>query len=182
MEKLPIRHNLFFAYVISLIITLFMIAASIFGILYPSITYPTNEQLQAFMPNDVVNLVIGVPILLGSMWLTRRGKLIGLLFWPSLASLFFLLILMNLACIGSFVKKSNPARNHLLVFGPMLEGLDRLHRTLRDLSLESAQWREIYAILGALNPAMARLRRYVALLELHSYGIFFEIGTSYSHN
>ena len=82
MGKLPIRHNLFFAYVISLIITLFMIAASIFGILYPSITYPTSEQLQAFMPNDVVNLVIGVPILLGSMWLTRRGKLIGLLFWP----------------------------------------------------------------------------------------------------
>jgi hypothetical protein len=26
--------------------------------------------------------VIGLPILLGSMWLARQGKLIGLLFWP----------------------------------------------------------------------------------------------------
>ena len=34
------------------------------------------------MANDVVNLFVGVPILLGSMWLARRGKLIGLLFWP----------------------------------------------------------------------------------------------------
>jgi hypothetical protein len=32
--------------------------------------------------NDVVNLLIGLPILLGAMWLTRRGRLIGLLFWP----------------------------------------------------------------------------------------------------
>jgi hypothetical protein len=31
---------------------------------------------------DVVSLFIGLPILLGSMWLARRGKLIGLLFWP----------------------------------------------------------------------------------------------------
>ena len=34
------------------------------------------------MPNDVVNLLIGAPILLGSMWFTHRGRLIGLLFWP----------------------------------------------------------------------------------------------------
>jgi hypothetical protein len=32
--------------------------------------------------NDVVNLAIGVPILIGAMWATRRGKLVGLLFWP----------------------------------------------------------------------------------------------------
>jgi hypothetical protein len=39
--------------------------------------------------NDVVNLFIGLPILLGSMWLAWRGKLIGLLFWPG--ALFFVL-------------------------------------------------------------------------------------------
>jgi hypothetical protein len=30
----------------------------------------------------VVNLAIGLPILLGSMWMARRGKLTGLLLWP----------------------------------------------------------------------------------------------------
>jgi len=43
--------------------------------------------IQSFVPNDVVNLFIGLPILLGSMWLTRRGKLIGPLFW--MGALFF---------------------------------------------------------------------------------------------
>lgn len=79
---LPIRFNLMLVYVFSLAITLIMTAASIVGILYPSVVYPTDEQLQTYMPNDVVNLLIGVPILLGSMWLTRRGLLIGLLLWP----------------------------------------------------------------------------------------------------
>jgi hypothetical protein len=44
--------------------------------------YPTDELLQAFLPNDVVNLVIGLPVLLGSMWSARRGRLSGLLCWP----------------------------------------------------------------------------------------------------
>jgi hypothetical protein len=79
---LPIRFNLMLAYVFSLAITLIMTAASIVGILYPSVVYPIDEQLQTYMPNEVVNLLIGVPILLGSMWLTRRGMLIGLLLWP----------------------------------------------------------------------------------------------------
>jgi hypothetical protein len=56
--------------------------ASIAGLLYQTIIYPTDELLQSFVPNDVVNLLIGLPILLGSMWLARRGKLVGLLFWP----------------------------------------------------------------------------------------------------
>lgn len=30
----------------------------------------------------MVNLFIGLPILLGSMWSARRGSLMGLLFWP----------------------------------------------------------------------------------------------------
>jgi hypothetical protein len=80
--SLPIRRNLTVAYALSLVITLLMTAASIAGILYRTVIYPTDELFQTFMPNDVVNLVIGVPTLLGSMWLARRGLLIGLLFWP----------------------------------------------------------------------------------------------------
>jgi hypothetical protein len=89
IASLPNRHNLTLAYAFSLVITLLMTTAAIAGILYPNIIYPTDELLQSFMPNDMINLFIGVPILLGSMWLARRGQLIGLLFWPG--ALFYVL-------------------------------------------------------------------------------------------
>jgi hypothetical protein len=79
---LPIRCNLTIAYAVSLVIAALMAIASVAGLLYQTIIYPTEELLQAFVPNDVVNLFIGLPILLGSMWLSRRGKLVGLLLWP----------------------------------------------------------------------------------------------------
>ncbi|MFA9403905.1 MAG: hypothetical protein ACERKY_12690, partial [Anaerolineales bacterium] len=87
--SLPIKHNLTLIYVLSFIIAILMAAASISGLLYQTIVYPTDELLQSFLPNDVANLLIGLPMLLASMWLTRRGKLIGLLFWPG--ALFFVL-------------------------------------------------------------------------------------------
>jgi len=87
--SLPIRRNLTLAYALSLVIALLMTAASVAGFLYRTVIYPTDELLQWFMPNDVVNLLIGAPILLGSMWLARRGQLIGLLFWPG--ALFYVL-------------------------------------------------------------------------------------------
>jgi hypothetical protein len=59
-----------------------MAAASLAGLLFPASIYPTEELRRAFVSNDVVNLFIGLPILLGAMWLARRGHLLGLLFWP----------------------------------------------------------------------------------------------------
>ena len=70
--SLPIRHNLTLVYIFSLIIAILMAATSIAGLLYPTLIYPADELLQSFMPNDVVNLFIGLPILLGSMWMARR--------------------------------------------------------------------------------------------------------------
>lgn len=82
ITALPIKNNLRFSFLLTLIITLIMSIASVGGIIFPSVIYPTEEMLRTFMPNDVVNLIIGVPILLGSLWLARRGKLTGLLIWP----------------------------------------------------------------------------------------------------
>jgi hypothetical protein len=79
---LPIKQSLRLAYLISLMIAMVMIIASVIGIMLQSSIYPTEDLQRIFMPNDVVNLLIGVPILLGSMWFTHRGRLIGLLFWP----------------------------------------------------------------------------------------------------
>ena len=87
--NLPIRRNLTLIYILSIIIAILMAAASIAGLLFRTIVYPTDELLQSFLANDVANLLIGLPMLLASMWLTRRDKLIGLLFWPG--ALFFVL-------------------------------------------------------------------------------------------
>jgi len=81
-SHLPVRGDLTLVYAISLVIAALMAGASVAGLLFQTILYPGDELLQAFVPNDVVNLIIGLPILLISMWWTWRGKLIGLLFWP----------------------------------------------------------------------------------------------------
>jgi hypothetical protein len=81
-SRLPSTRSLTLLYVSSLVVTLTMSGASAAGLLYPTHIYPTDELLRSFAANDVVNLAVGVPILLGAMWLTRRGKLVGLLFWP----------------------------------------------------------------------------------------------------
>ena len=80
--SLPIKCNFALIYVLSSLITILIVVVSVIGLLYRDAIYPTKDLLQSFVPNDVVNLFIGVPILLGSMWLARRGKLIGLLCWP----------------------------------------------------------------------------------------------------
>jgi len=87
--SLPTRRNLTLIYALSSIIAILMAAASVTGLLHRAVIYPTDDLLQSFVSNDVVNLLIGLPILLGSMWSARRGKLIGLLLWPG--ALFFVL-------------------------------------------------------------------------------------------
>ncbi len=71
-----------------------MTGASAAGLLFPAALYPAQALRQSFVTNDVVNLVIGLPFLLGTPALARRGRLAGLLFWPGalagLGGLFFL--------------------------------------------------------------------------------------------
>ena len=85
--SLPTRFSMRLIYIISMIIVLLMVGISLVSVLNPDAVYPTEEYVQNFVPNDVVILVIGVPIMLLSMWLAGRGRLIGLLFWPG--ALFF---------------------------------------------------------------------------------------------
>jgi len=82
-----IKGNLSLIYASSIIIAILMTIASMAGLISRATIYQTEDLVQSFVPNDVVNLFIGLPILLGSMWLTRRGKLIGPLFW--MGALFF---------------------------------------------------------------------------------------------
>lgn len=85
---LPITRSLTPLYVASLIVAVILAFVSAAGLLFQPEIYPTKELAQSFVATDLVNLVIGVPILLVSMWFARLGRLIGLLFWPG--ALFFI--------------------------------------------------------------------------------------------
>ena len=80
--QIPVKRDLTIAYVLSIVGAILMAAVSFGGLLCPSTIYPTDDLLQSFLANDVVNLFVGLPILLGPMWLVKRSKLVGLLFWP----------------------------------------------------------------------------------------------------
>lgn len=86
-NELPLKGNISLIYFTSIIIAILMVIVSVAGFLYRTDIYPTEELSKSFVPNDVVNLFIGLPILLSSMWLAWRGKWIGLLCW--VGALFF---------------------------------------------------------------------------------------------
>lgn len=88
-SALPVKYALAALYVSSLAIALIMVVVSIGGLLYQNILYPTETLRQWFGINDVLNLVAGLPLLLGSLWLTHRGGWLGLLCWPG--ALFYVL-------------------------------------------------------------------------------------------
>lgn len=85
--QLPIKGNFQILTVLSIITAILLGGISIAALLFGSSIYTTTALLEAFLPSDVAILVIGVPMLIASIWLTRRGKLVGLLFWPG--ALFF---------------------------------------------------------------------------------------------
>jgi hypothetical protein len=69
-------------YFISSVIAVLMALVSLAGLLFPDRVYPTTELRSSFLANEVVNLLIGLPILLLSIWRARGGHLDGLLLWP----------------------------------------------------------------------------------------------------
>lgn len=74
--------NLSRFYLLSFVVALSMAIVSLAGLFFRFAIYPTEELRQSFLSNDIVNIFIGLPTLLGSLWLARRGKLIGLLLLP----------------------------------------------------------------------------------------------------
>lgn len=84
-----LKYKLKIWYLLSLIVALFVALVSIIGLLYKDSIYLSEDLLQTFIPNDIINLSIGLPFLLISLLLTKRGKVIGLLCWPG--ALFYIL-------------------------------------------------------------------------------------------
>lgn len=77
-----LTRNLSVVPILSTIVAGVMTALSLAGLLFPMSMYPGEGLRQSFIANDVVNLMIGLPILLGALWLLRRKNLLGLLGLP----------------------------------------------------------------------------------------------------
>ena len=81
---LPLRRDLTVAYASSLMVALALAAVSIAGLVlgYNGVYDPESSLVQVSRGGDAANLVLGLPMLLGSMLLARRGSLLGPLLWP----------------------------------------------------------------------------------------------------
>jgi hypothetical protein len=151
---LPVRHSLKYLYIFSIIVAVLMAAASVLGLLLPASLYPTDEFRHTFVSNDVSNLAIGLPILLGSLWLTRRGKLVGLLCWPG-ALVFvlytFLVYLLALPISTAFLLHLALVAFSLYTLVALLAGIDgqAIRQTLSGAVAEKAAG-IILAALGLL--------------------------------
>ena len=78
------KYDLRLAYIASMVVAVGMAAVSLAALVGWDRVYPGIEakMLPLFVGQDALNLVVGLPILLGAMILARRGALIGLLLWP----------------------------------------------------------------------------------------------------
>lgn len=81
-RPLPLARPLGPLLMLSALLALLMTAAAVAGLAAPAVVYPTEALRRAFVANDVVNVLIGLPVLLGAAGLARRGSLFGLLLWP----------------------------------------------------------------------------------------------------
>jgi len=100
-STLPVKHDLTLAYLVSLVIAVLMTVASVAGLAFGSAELYGVESglVQVSRGGDAANLVVGLPVLLSSMWLARRGHLIGLLLWPG--ALFYVLYTYALYLVGA---------------------------------------------------------------------------------
>jgi hypothetical protein len=142
-------------YALSYLTAILTAAASINGLLFRATAYPTDDLVQTFVPTDVVNLFIGLPILLGALALARGGRLVGLLLWPG--ALFFILY------------------NHVnYIFAMSLNVAFLLHLALVSLSVYT-----LIGLVAIIDGAAVRQRLGGAVPETSAGGILTVLGLSF---
>ncbi|MFN2143883.1 MAG: hypothetical protein ACK2T7_00950 [Anaerolineales bacterium] len=79
---LPLKASLQPILTLGLLVMALMASLSVIGLALADRLYPTEEFIQSFMTNDLVNLLLGVPVLAAALWLAGRGKPNGLFLLP----------------------------------------------------------------------------------------------------
>ena len=97
-DPTPITRDLALIRWASALIAVLAVGVSLAGIIGGTSLYETEELLLLKVPTDLFTLIIAVPVLLLSVWLARRGWLLGLLCWP--ASLLYMLYIYLANAIG----------------------------------------------------------------------------------
>ena len=99
---MPVKNKLTFAYALSGLLTLLLLVSSSVGLLYGGgsfyDSYPAS--LAGLVGQDGITLVLGTPLLLSSMWRTRRDSTGALLVWAG--TLFYFVYSYYFYVIGSF--------------------------------------------------------------------------------
>jgi len=67
---------------LTLVIALMMITSSLSGIFFHDLVYPDPNMVETFLPNDYVNLIIGIPYFVVVLGLLKKEKISGLLLLP----------------------------------------------------------------------------------------------------
>ena len=99
---MPLKKSLTFAYALSGLLCVLLVISSVVGLLYGSggfyDSYPA--ALVGLVGQDAVTLVLGIPVLMISVWLTGRGSTSGLLVWSG--ALFYFAYSYYFYVIGGF--------------------------------------------------------------------------------
>jgi hypothetical protein len=97
----PLKNKLISTYALSGVLAILLLVSSVAGLLYGSRglyeTYPA--ALAGLVGQDAITLALGVPLLVASIWLTRRGSIRGLLLW---AGMLFYFVYSYFYVIGGF--------------------------------------------------------------------------------
>src|SRR5215207_3864915 len=80
---LPVKSKLTLAYALSGLLAVLLVVSSVAGLLHGGrgLYDPYPAALAGLVGQDAVTLVLGLPLLLASMWLAHRGSARGLLLW-----------------------------------------------------------------------------------------------------
>lgn len=99
---MPIKDKPTFAYALSGLVAVLSAVSSVVGLLYGGSGYYDSypASLAGLVGQDAVTLVLGIPSLLTSMWLTRRGSTGALLVWAG--TLFYFAYSYYFYVIGGF--------------------------------------------------------------------------------
>jgi hypothetical protein len=99
---LPVENKLTFAYALSGLLAVLLVVSSVAGLLYGSrgLYEPYPASLAGLVGRDIVTLVVGLPLLLASVWMSARGSTRGLLLWAG--ALFYFAYSYYFYVIGGF--------------------------------------------------------------------------------
>ena len=99
---LPVKGRLTFSYALSGVLAVLLLVSSVAGLLNGSRelynSYPA--ALAGLVGQDAATIVVGIPLLLASMWFARRGSIRGLLLWAG--TLFYVAYSYYFYVIGGF--------------------------------------------------------------------------------